>query len=63
MRDFVLPGFLSDENRIQFRAEFFNLFNHTNFQSPNTTFTSSSFGRITSAAAARETQFGLKFIW
>ncbi|MPY87815.1 MAG: hypothetical protein GEU99_07835 [Luteitalea sp.] len=63
MRDFVLPGILSEENRIQFRAEFFNLFNNTNLENPNTTFTSSSFGRITSAGASREIQFGLKFIW
>jgi hypothetical protein len=34
--------------RVNFRAEFYNAFNHPNFGSPNTTVTSSSFGRITS---------------
>ena len=63
IRDFTLPNLISEENRVQFRAEFFNLFNNTNFGNPNTTFTNSRFGQITSAGAPREIQFGLKFIW
>ncbi len=48
----------------QFRAEFFNAFNTPRFGSPNTSVTSSSFGRVTSQAnAPRQIQFGLKFLW
>ncbi len=32
---------------MQFRAEFFNLFNHANFSNPTTTLSSGSFGQIT----------------
>jgi Carboxypeptidase regulatory-like domain len=46
--------------RLQFRGEFFNLFNHTNFGLPGATVTTSSFGLIQSASAARAIQLGLK---
>lgn len=49
--------------RIQLRAEAFNLFNTVNFFN-NTQFSdvsSTSFGRITSAAAARQMQFAARF--
>ena len=46
--------------RIQFRAEFFNAFNHTNLGNPNTTFGSASFGRIFSAKEPRDIQLGLR---
>ncbi|MBI3693740.1 MAG: hypothetical protein HY238_02710, partial [Acidobacteria bacterium] len=47
---------------LQFRAEFFNLFNHANFNQPSRTvnITAPRFGSITSAGRAREMQFGLK---
>ena len=33
--------------RLQYRAEFFNVFNHTLLNNPDTSFTDSTFGRIT----------------
>jgi hypothetical protein len=44
-----------------FRAEFFNLFNHTNFSDVDNSLTSPGFGTITSAADPRIIQLGLKF--
>ena len=48
---------------LQFRAEFFNAFNHTNFDLPDIFLGSPTFGRISSAEAARRIQFGLKLIF
>ena len=44
----------------QFRAEAFNVFNHTNFNGVTTTFSSSRFGRVTSARDPRILQLALK---
>ena len=44
----------------EFRAEFFNLFNHTNFRDVDNSLTSPGFGTITSAADARIIQLGVK---
>jgi hypothetical protein len=56
---------------LQFRAEFFNLFNHTNFNTPNpvvytaaTGGPSPTAGVITSTStSSRQIQFGLKLLW
>ena len=45
---------------LQFRAEFFNLFNKVNFNGPSTNASSSSFGQITSAGDPRILQLALK---
>ena len=45
---------------LQFRAEAFNVLNHTNFNNPTTSFTSSLFGQITSARDPRQMQLALK---
>ncbi len=49
--------------KLQFRSEFFNLPNHTNFGIPNTNFGSSSFGTIRTTYPARQIQFALKAIF
>ena len=54
---------ISERFDLQFRAEFFNVFNHTQFQAvPQTAgnFLSSQFGDVTSAGAPRIGQFALK---
>jgi hypothetical protein len=48
---------------VQFRSEFFNAFNQVNFDTPTSTVTSGSFGRLRSAADGRVIQFALKFVW
>lgn len=55
-RSFPLPR----EANLQFRAEFFNIFNHPNFDPPNVTADSASFGAIPSAEAPRQMQFALR---
>lgn len=53
-----------DRYRLEFRAEFFNAFNHPSFGNPNTTVGSPSFGVITSTRTNnRQIQFGLKAYW
>lgn len=46
--------------RLQLRMESDNVFNHTQFNNPSSTFGSGTFGQISSAAAARQTQLGAK---
>jgi len=52
-----------DRMGVEFRAEFFNLLNHTNFGQPTTALTSPLFGQILSAGPARDIQLALKFYW
>ena len=55
---------LSDSLRMQFRAEFFNTFNHVNLGPPtNTTPGTPSAGSIVYADIARQIQFAAKFYW
>jgi hypothetical protein len=60
VKDFSLT--LGDRTiKTQFRSEFYNVFNHPQFGTPNTTITSQSFGTVTTQAnAPRDLQFGLK---
>jgi carboxypeptidase family protein len=55
---------IKERASVQFRAEFFNIFNQVNFNNPNTTVTGGGFGNITSTSPAggdpRIIQFGLK---
>ncbi|MFN0166130.1 MAG: TonB-dependent receptor domain-containing protein [Bryobacteraceae bacterium] len=52
--------FLFERARIQFRSEFFNLFNRPAFGNPINTFNSPNFGQITTAGPGRVVQFGLR---
>ncbi len=53
----------SETSRLQLRAEFYNLFNRTQFFAPNTTYGNSTFGVIPGALPARSIQFGMKLYW
>ncbi len=52
-----------ERQRVQFRAEFFNLFNQVNFSNPVANLTSATYGRLNGAGAGRTIQFGLKYLW
>lgn len=49
--------------QLEFRTDFFNIFNEVNLNKPNATLTSANFGRITSAGAPRILQFGAKLLF
>jgi hypothetical protein len=48
---------------VEFRSEFFNAFNRTNFTAPNQDVNNANFGRITSNFPARQIQFAVKLYW
>jgi len=55
---------ISESKRIDFRAEFFNIFNHTQFYTPDgNTSDGSQFGQVTQARDPRLIQFALKFFF
>ncbi len=54
---------ITESMSLQFRAEFFNIFNHTQFSNPSGDFSSSNFGVVTSARPPRIGQLSLKFLW
>jgi hypothetical protein len=49
--------------RVQFRSEFFNVFNQVNFNNPDNGVTDSTFGQILGANSGRVIQFALKLFW
>jgi hypothetical protein len=51
---------LRENLKLQLRGEFFNAFNHTQLNNPDTTVSDSTFGRITSARSPRTAQLALK---
>jgi hypothetical protein len=54
---------IREKTRLQFRSEFFNILNKTNFSPPTATTTSSAFGTIRSTYAPRQIQFALKLVF
>ena len=61
---------LGERMRVQFRAEFFDLFNHANFGQPGNVAGSPNFGRITNtrfptgeSGSSRQIQLGMKLIF
>jgi len=57
---------LRESMNMQFRADAFNAFNHAQFQNPDSTYTDTNFGKITTVSAtdpSREFQFSLKLLW
>src|SRR5262249_15581562 len=55
--------YVTERRFLQFRWEMFNAPNHVNLSNPTTTIGLATTGRIFSAGAARQMQFGLKFIF
>jgi len=54
---------INERVTFEFRAEFFNVFNHAQFSSPNGDFNSSTFGQITDGGPGRVGQIALKLIF
>jgi outer membrane receptor protein involved in Fe transport len=51
---------VGERMKLEFRAEFFNIFNSAQFDDPNTNPKESTFGEITTTAGPRIIQFGLR---
>jgi hypothetical protein len=60
-KNFAMP--FNESHKLEFRAEFFNLFNRVNLGNPNTSRSSTLFGRITTAGDPRILQFGLRYFF
>ena len=54
---------LRESRSLQFRAEFFNVFNHPNFRLPDNDINSPNFGEISEALPGRLVQLALKFLF
>lgn len=54
---------IREDMSLQFRSEFFNILNHTNFGGPSANITAAAFGTINSAGPARQIQFALKLMF
>ena len=53
----------TEAKKLEFRAEFFNIFNHANFDLPQGDIINSSFGFVTSASDPRIGQLAVKFLF
>ena len=60
-KNFALP--FREGMMLQFRSEFFNVLNHTNFGYPDANISDAAFGTIRSTYPARQIQFALKLLF
>jgi len=61
-KNFGIPK-MGEQSRLQIRAEFFNFFNHTQFNNPIATVNVSTFGLVNSTRDPRILQLGGKLYW
>lgn len=54
---------ITEKINTEFRAEFYNAWNHTEFQNPDGNFTNSTFGQVLKARDPRVMQFALKILF
>jgi outer membrane receptor protein involved in Fe transport len=54
---------ITERINTEFRAEFYNAWNHTQFTNPDGNFSDSTFGQVLKARDPRVMQFGLKFLF
>jgi hypothetical protein len=54
---------VSEKMRFEIRGEFFNIFNHAQFNNPSGDISSENFGNVTSARDPRIGQLSAKFVW
>ncbi len=54
---------ITEKLNTEFRAEFYNTWNHTQFENPDGNFTDSTFGEILKARDPRVMQFAIKFLF
>jgi hypothetical protein len=54
---------LTESKSLEFRAEFFSVFNHAQFSNPDGNFIDSTFGFVTGASGERIGQLALKFLF
>jgi outer membrane receptor protein involved in Fe transport len=54
---------ISERFDTEFRSEFYNLFNHTQFENPDGNFSDATFGEVLKARDPRVLQFGLKILF
>jgi len=52
---------ITEKQGVEFRAEVFNVFNHTNFTTVSTSFGSGTLGQVTAAADPRIMEFALRY--